>query len=391
VKDILFLAHRAPTAPDRGDRIRSYHVLRHLAQRARVHLVAFADEPVDDAAMRGLCASCRIVPRRKGRARALAEALAQGRPLSLTAFADPAFTAAVAAAPPADATYVFSGQMAQYLPVGGPPAFMDFVDVDSAKFAAFAQTAALPLRPLYRREARLLGEWERRVAGRVSASLFVTDAEAELFVANGGGGQVAVVENGLDAMFFDPTVELPATGEAGPLIVFTGQMDYPPNIEAVRWFANCVLPLVRARRPDARFAIVGRAPTPAVQALAKLPGVLVTGAVPDVRPWLAEAAACVAPLRLARGVQNKVLEAMAMARPVVASVAAAEGIDHAGALIVPADDARDWATAVAAAIDDAGRIGARARAQVLRRYDWTARLAPLDRLMRLGRAQRAAA
>jgi glycosyltransferase involved in cell wall biosynthesis len=165
------------------------------------------------------------------------------------------------------------------------------------------------------------------------------------------------------------------------LIVFTGQMDYRPNIEAVTWFARDTLPQIRARHPTARFAIVGRAPTPAVQALAG-EAVTVTGAVDDVRGWLAAADVCVAPLKLARGIQNKVLEAMAMARPVVASAAAAEGIDHAGTIRVAAD-AQDFAAQVLALIDapaDAAELGQAARAQVLRRYGWDARLAPLDAL-----------
>ncbi len=171
------------------------------------------------------------------------------------------------------------------------------------------------------------------------------------------------------------------SAHADPLIVFTGQMDYRPNIEAVTWFARDILPRIRTRHPTARFAIVGRAPTPAVQALAG-DAVTVTGAVDDVRGWLAAADVCVAPLKLARGIQNKVLEAMAMARPVVASAAAAEGIDHAGTIRVAAD-AQDFAAQVLALLDapaDAAELGRAARAQVLRRYGWDARLAPLDAL-----------
>ncbi|WP_419807279.1 TIGR03087 family PEP-CTERM/XrtA system glycosyltransferase [Sphingomonas sp.] len=394
--NLLFLAHRVPYPPDRGDKIRSYQVLRHLAQRARVHLIAFADDPADEVAapeLTALTASCTIVPRRKGRVSATLEALTGGRAVSLTAFDHPAMHAAVAAAPPVDATYCFSGQMAQYLPMAGPPAFMDFVDVDSAKFADLA-TRRSPLRRLYAREARLLGAWEQAVSRRVAASLFVTAAEAELFEARGGGGRVTVVENGIDAAHFDPTATFARPDETGPLIVFTGQMDYAPNVQAVRWFARAVFPALLARHPTARFAIVGRAPTPTVKLLARQPGVLVTGEVPDVRPWLAAAAVCVAPLRLARGVQNKVLEAMAMARPVIASPQAAEGIDHQGTIFVAGGDPRRWVAAVNAILDTpvgTDPIGARARAQVLRRYDWAARLAPLDGLLGLELAKRAAA
>lgn len=370
--DLLFLAHRAPTAPDRGDRIRSFHVLRHLAARARVHVVAFDEGP---APCPGLpLASWTVVPRTKSRAWAAAEALLTGRPVSLTAFADPAMTAAVAATPPVDATYVFSGQMAQHV----PPArrfVMDFVDVDSAKFAQLASRARGAERWMLTREARLLAAFEHETATRAEASLFVSEAEATLF----GGGAIAV-GNGIDAHHFAPDAVAPA--RAGPLVVFTGQMDYHPNVEAVTWFADAVLPHL-----DATFAIVGRAPTAAVRALGRRKKVIVTGEVPDTRPWLAAASVCVAPLHLARGVQNKVLEAMGMARPVVATPAAAEGIDHRGTIRVAEP------TAFAAAIRDLlaapGTLGEEARARVLAGYDWAARLRPLDALLGLDRRKAA--
>ena len=388
---ILFLAHRVPYPPDRGDKIRSYHVLKHLAARTPVHLCAFADHAADETphpALRALTASCTIVPRRKGRVRATLEALASGRAASLTAFDDAAMRAAVGAVPPTDATYCFSGQMAQYLP-DDRPAVMDFVDVDSAKFAQLASTAAAPLRPLLRREARLLGAHERAVAARVHASLFVTEAEAALFRAGGGAGRIVVVENGIDARCFDPGAGFARLAEQGPLIVMTGQMDYRPNIDGALWFADSVLPAILARHPQARLAIVGRNPSAAVRALPKRAGVVVTGAVADVRPWLVAASVCVAPLALARGVQNKVLEAMAMARPVIASPAAADGIDHGGTVAV-ADGVEAWIEQVAAVLA-APMANDAARARVLARYDWDARLAPLDGLFGIGRPMQAAA
>lgn len=389
--ELLFLAHRTPFPPDRGDRIRSYHVLRHLAERARVHLVSFADEaapPPIAPEHRALVDRCIVVPRRKGRMRAAAEAIATGAPVSVAAFADARVRAAVAgilAERPIAAVYAFSGQMGQYLPdpSSGPPAIMDFVDRDSAKFAAYAADARGPMRWMMAREARLLARFEDAVAARAAASVFVSAEEAALMP-----GAIAI-ENGIDAARYDPAdpaIVPPAAGD-GPLIVFTGQMDYPPNVAAVVDFAHHALPAIRRRHPRARFAIVGRAPTAAVRALAG-EAVIVTGTVADVRGWLAAAAVVVAPLRLARGIQNKVLEAMAMARPVVASPAAAEGIDHGGTIRVAADPAHDVAALIAdpAAGDALGRA---ARARVLARYDWAARLAPID--ARLGRDRAALA
>ena len=420
---LLFLAHRVPFPPDRGDKIRSFNILQYLAKRTPVHLVAFADDEPDfdpPAVFTDMLASCTIAPRGKSQKRAALEALATGKPVSLTAFASVALQDAVdRVLPEVSAVYCFSGQMAQYLPVGGPPVVMDFVDVDSAKFAGFADDARGPMRWMMRREARLLGAFEREVAGRVSASLFVSEAEATLFQYGGATGRITAVENGIDSAKFDPAANFarqsaPLPGREGPgvgrlpqaepgvtragrptlnpslpgrgaeaLIVFTGQMDYRPNIDAVIWFARDILPHVRQRH-SAHFAIVGRAPTAAVQALAG-GHVTVTGAVDDVRGWLATADVCVAPLKLARGIQNKVLEAMAMARPVVASTAAAEGIDHADTIRV-ATTAQEFADRICnllEAPDIAATLGQSARAQVIHRYGWDARLAPLNALLGL--------
>ncbi len=386
MSEVLFLAHRAPMKPDRGDKIRSFHILRHLSERMPVHLVAFADTVADMNSPQGFSAglaSCTIVPRVKSRVRAVAEALATGRAVSVTAFADPAMRRAVdgvLASETVRSIYCFSGQMGQYLRYGGQRTVMDFVDVDSEKFKEMGETGTKPLRWLMRREARLLGRFERDVAARVDATVFVSEEEAGLF--GEGAGKVHVVGNGVDTLFFDPAASFAAVDERGPLIVFTGQMDYRPNIDAVRHFTDAILPLVRERHPAVRFAIVGRAPGASVRALASK-YVIVTGGVEDVRGWLQAATVCVAPLTIARGVQNKVLEAMAMARPVVASGAAAEGIDHGNTIMVT-DGPAVFADAVTGLLDDPRRtalVGARARARVVERYAWSARLAPLGAML----------
>ncbi|RSV43233.1 TIGR03087 family PEP-CTERM/XrtA system glycosyltransferase [Sphingomonas sp. ABOLE] len=395
--DLLFLAHRMPFPPDRGDKIRAYHLLRHLARNHRLHLVAFADDPDDLRHQDGLAAYAAtrtIVWRDAPTVWTGARALLQRRPVSLVAFADPAARRAMdalLAAEPIETIFLFSSQMAQYL----PPAprqrvIMDFVDMDSAKFAAYAEGGRGPMAWVHRREASLLLAHERRVAGAADASLFVSEAEAALFRARTNASHVYAIENGIDTVFYDPASRFEPTGGAGPLLVFTGQMDYRPNVEAVTWFADKVFPRVRLAHSAARFAIVGRAPTQAVQALAERPGILVTGTVPDVRDWLAAAALVVAPLQLARGIQNKVLEGMAMARAVVASPAAAEGIDHAGTLCVAegADAFGDAVLRLLDAPDTATALGAAARARVIARYSWDARLAPLDALLEAPARQR---
>jgi sugar transferase (PEP-CTERM/EpsH1 system associated) len=391
--DILFIAHRSPFPPDRGDKIRAFNILKHLAARHRVHLVAFADDPRDLKAKKGLVpftASRSILWRGKSRRRALVEALVQRRPASLTAFDNHAMHDVVAdllERRSIDTIYVYSGQMAQYVPAKTRArVIMDFCDMDSLKFADYAKASRGPMRWLMQREANLLFQFERRVARRVDASLFVSEAEAELFRKRSGAANVRVVENGIDTDFFDPAASFPRIDTTGKLIVFTGQMDYRPNVEAAIWFAETVLPHIRLVHPDAIFAIVGRNPTAAVAALAKQDGVRVTGEVADVRPWLDAAACVVAPLKIARGIQNKVLEAMAMARPVVASGPAAEGIDHDGT-ILSGDTVAEVSDAVNGLLSDprgAAAMGHKARERVQARYGWNARLASLDALIGWG-------
>ena len=398
--EILFLVHRAPWPPDRGDRIRSWHMFEALAKLAPVHVAALADNETDAAVARKkmapLCKSLVVEVRTASRPLALASAVLRGEPVSNRLFHSRALADHVArliAGGGVSHIVAFSGQMAQYVPAGfAGPMIMDFVDVDSAKFATYAeQDRRQPLHWVHAREARVLAAFEADVARRAAASLFVSEAEAALFRARSGldADKVRAVENGIDTDRFDPALVGGAAvrGGTGPLAVFTGQMDYRPNIDAVRWFARDILPLIRERHADARFAIVGRAPTDEVRARAGQAGVTVTGEVPDVRPWLAAADVVVAPLLLARGVQNKLLEAMAMARPVVASAAAAEGIDaRPGEHLLVADDAPAMAEAVARLFDDpdsAAVMGRAARACMIARYGWDARLAPLAPLLGL--------
>ncbi|HVJ02971.1 MAG TPA: TIGR03087 family PEP-CTERM/XrtA system glycosyltransferase, partial [Sphingomonas sp.] len=321
--DILFLAHRVPYPPDRGDKIRGFHILKRLAQRQRVHLVAFADDPRDLKEKKGLArylGNRSIVWRSKSQLKAGLEAIFSRRPLSLTAFDNATVRRSVEnllARHRIDTIYVYSSQMAQYLPHRpSQRVIMDFVDMDSAKFAAYGRQSRGPMGWMLRREARLLLQHEKAVAARADASLFVSEAEAQLFRDHSNADRVHAIENGIDTDFFDPAAGFKPVDAIGALIVFTGQMDYRPNIEGVTWFAEAILPRIRSAHPDARFMIVGRNPTDAVKALTAHPGVMVVGEVADVRGWLAAAAVVVAPLRLARGVQNKVLEGMAMARPV---------------------------------------------------------------------------
>ena len=399
MSEILFLAHRIPYPPDRGDKIRSFHILRHLSSLSRVHLACFADDEADAANLAGLrealggrLGEAYVEVRRTSRAAAAARALLENKPISLTLFDSGAmrgFVRRMLVRPEVSTVFAFSGQMAQFVPAG-TRLIMDFVDVDSAKFEAYAAQGG-PLAAIHRREARKLFAFEFQTAARAEASLFVSDAEARLFLERAGKGfeGVGSVHNGVDLEHYSPTAAFAAIPPVeGPLLVFTGQMDYAPNVDAVAWFASEVLPLV----PRATFAIVGRSPNEAVKRLAS-GRVIVTGAVPDTRSWIAAADVVVAPLRIARGIQNKVLEAMAMARPVVATPCAFEGIEaEPGRDLIVADGADAQADAIRSLLSDPARaaeLGSAARRRMEEAYHWDVRLAPLTRL--LGAAPRKAA
>ena len=394
MREILFLAHRIPWPADRGDKIRSHHILKRLCEMAPVHVGTFADDDRDMGfvgEMDGILASSHVELRSKPQWQAGVEALLTGQPVSVCSFGGRSmqeWVNGLLASGRISHIVCFSGQMAQYVPDNFEGRFiMDFVDVDSAKFESYAGQGNPLMRWINAREGRLLSDFERNVARRAEANLLVSDAEAALFKNRTGAGNVSALGNGIDTHFYDPAASFKKLHPAfpDPLIVFTGQMDYRPNIEAVKDFAMHAMPNIRAKHPEASFAIVGRNPTQAVSDLSMLPGVQVTGAVDDVRTWLAAADVVVAPLRTARGIQNKVLEAMAMARPVVASPAAAEGIDaDAGLHLYVEPNVKAEAERVCALLDhpqEGLHIGAAARAHVVRNYSWATQLAPLDDLM----------
>lgn len=388
---LLYLVHRLPYPPNKGDKVRSYHLMKHLAQGHELHLGSFIDDPADEAhldAVRAFCTDmhvARLSPR-AAKLRSLA-GLASGEALSLPYYRDAGLRAwvnATCANNRIDAAVVFSSVMADYLPES-LPALVDFVDMDSAKWAQYAGTHRWPFSWLYRREGEKLLAFERAVAARARRAYFVTEAECALFLraAPECAGKVEAMGNGVDADFFDPTHAGVSPYAPGDIpVVFTGAMDYVPNIDAAAWFAGDILPRLRARHPAIRFAIVGRSPAPAVQALAG-EGTIVTGTVADVRPWIAHAAVVVAPLRIARGIQNKVLEAMAMARPVVASVSCAGPIEAvAGEELLAADSADDYLAHIEALLADrahADIIGRNARRRVLASYSWDTHLGLIDR------------
>jgi sugar transferase (PEP-CTERM/EpsH1 system associated) len=389
--EILFLAHRVPFPPDRGDRIRSHHLLKALARLGPVHVGCFGEDDAEaERALAAVAASVHVARRTKPLPLAGVEAVLGGKPVSLTAFHSAKLAAWVRetlAARDIAAIVVFSGQMGQYVPADfAGRVVIDLCDVDSAKFQSYAEAGERVW--LNAREARLLAREEERLGRRADATILISEAEAALYrsrLAEPDRVNVQVIGNGIDAAFFDPRAVTPhpaLTAQPGPHFVFTGQMDYRPNEQAALWVIESLLPRLRDRFPQAAFHVVGRSPTRALMARHGAAGVHVWGAVPDVRPFIAAAEAVLAPLLIARGVQNKVLEAMAMARPVVLTPEAATGIgaeDGEHWMVAPPDP-QAMAERIAGLLGDpqaSTRIGAAARRFVTEHHGWEAMLAPL--------------
>jgi len=346
--------------------------------RHEVDLVTHVDDPRDlvhRPVLEELCHSVSLFPlgRWAGRLRAAA-ALARGRALSVAYMTRAAVRRHVQELlldRGQDVVVGFSSQVASYLPRGdGPPVVFDLVDVDSEKWAAYGRHKGRLLGAVDRLEARRLRAFEADVARRVAHLVVTTEREARLFRSRVADVPVRVIGNGVRL----PEDPPPAGRRAGGLMVFTGTMDYPANVQAVEIGAREVLPRVRAAVPEARFRIVGRAPTRAVRRLSRLPGVEVLGEVADVGVHLAEAAVGLFPLRVARGIQNKVLEAMAAGLPVVAPPAVADCLGpDAAAAVAAAEGPEGLAREAADLLRDPGareRHGLAGRRYVRRHHDW---------------------
>lgn len=393
--NILYLVHRLPYPPNKGDKVRSFHLLKHLASRHRVFLGTFVDDPDDMqhiGTVRNFCSDlhvARLVPK-FAKLRSLNGLLADD-PLTLRYYRDAGLQDWVENTcrhQKIDAAVIFSSAMAQYVDaIPRLPTIVDFVDVDSAKWTQYAPNHRWPMSWLYRREGRKLLAYEREVAARSARSFFVTPAEVQLFsrLAPECAVRVEPVCNGVDSDYFAPDDSRTSPYAADEIaIAFTGAMDYLPNIDAVRWFVADMLPALLQRWPQLRFHIIGRSPTPEVLALAA-DNVTVTGTVPDVRPYLQHAAVVVAPLRIARGIQNKILEAMAMARPVVASSECAAAVDAvSGQELKTATTPADFIAEIDALLQDPERslsIGQAARQRVVAQYSWEAHLSCIDQYL----------
>jgi len=357
---ILFLAHRIPYPPDKGEKIRAFHELRFLGARHTVDLYCFADSEAEarqQGALRAYCRHIYVEPCSRVRMVAgAARSFLRSEPLSCGFFFSRKFQAEVhraLATEAYDVIFVYCSTMAQYVawPVA-TPLVMDFVDIDSAKWSQYAKKSRPPLSWIYAREARTLAAHEEKWA-RVNSSTMVTTRQEAALLRGEGISSVQVVNNGVE---IPPTRDctLPeAIRTLQTFALFVGTMDYLPNVDAVEYFALEILPRIRKRHPELSFLIVGRNPTRRVRKLAKEPGVVVIGTVPDIGVYLAKCTAVVAPFRIAQGVQNKMLEALAACKPVVSTPgpAAAIGARHGETLLI-AETAKDFADAVVSLIEN---------------------------------------
>jgi len=390
--DILFLAHRFPHPPDKGDRIRSFHLLRWLADRARVRLATLAHEPFDPKSaevLGDLCAAVSIHQTSPWTRRARsAWSLARGRSATEGAFQSASLARTIddwAGRIPFDLAIASSSGMVPHLrraSLRNVPALVDLVDVDSQKWLDYANHCRGPARWLYRLEGARLRRVEREVPSWALGALLVSRTERDLFGSFQDATGVHVIENGVDLEALTPregAVEEPGS------CVFVGALDYRPNVDAICWFCREVWPEVLRRRGDARLRVVGHHPTAAVRELGSIPGVEILGRVPDVRPHLERAGVVVVPLRIARGIQNKVLEGLAMGKAVLASPEALKGFrPDLEVPVRPASAAGEWVEGLLELFDDVEerrRLGRAGRAFVTAHHRWDRCLEPLAEIL----------
>lgn len=379
MKSLLYLAHRIPYPPNKGDKIRSYNLLARLAANWTVHLGAFIDDSDDwqhIPKLNEFCAETKFVPLRPAAATVRAmRGLMTGKPLTLPYYSDQrmhAWVKSLVEEMSIDCVVTFSSSMAQYVEPHlhlGFRSVVDLCDVDSDKWHQYSDRFVGAKKWIYQREARLLQQEEASIARNNDALVLVSDAEVSMFCEKTGAMQekVHTVSNGIDLDYFDSSLECASPyASSDKVLVFVGAMDYWPNIDAVGWFAENIWPQLCESVPGLKLYVVGSNPGKSVVNLGQIPGICVTGTVEDVRPYLRHSDLVIAPLRVARGVQNKVLEAMAMEKPIVATAAALEGIPHGSLSAVSICDTQDrWIEAVATRF---GQLTGEAEKQALRKF-----------------------
>lgn len=380
---VLVVTHRFVYPPDRGDRIRTWHIVNELSRHSDVSLACLTDEAIHIADWEVVFNKVKrlaIHPAPKGGAIAgLARSMVNGRSVTSNTFYSAALHRTIhewSADCPFDAALAVCSSTACYLddlPI--PRRVVDLVDVDSRKWADYAEHSHGLRRMVYRREARKLAHLEQQLAK--DYELLVTcEREAKALTDHVPNASVTVARNGAEGHS-----GIKMAGQCEPTVVFTGVLDYKPNVEGLSWFVKHVWPGVMAKVDGARFDIVGRGAGRSVEKLASAPGVRLVGAVPDTTPYLTGARVAVAPLHIARGVQNKALQAMAAAKPVIATTQVRDGLAINGRCpcIVP-ESAEHWTRTLAELLNHAPlatSFGIRGRLFIAQHYQWSSTLAPM--------------
>jgi len=389
---VLYLCHRTPFPPDKGEKIRAFQQLRALAAgHNQVDLFTLDDSPSDLQGQSELLRYCRqvtVVPlNRQWKKVSSLLYLPTDRPLTLPYFYSAMLARKIREALASrsyDRIFVFCSSMFQYVEsVEDIPILLDLQDVDSDKWFQYADYCRFPHSWIYRREGETLRNYERWICEKASLVTVLTEREARVLRSITTKANIEIVPNGVDTQYFSPRNG--ARAASPPTMVFTGAMDYFPNVEAVRFFALSVFPAVRQSFPEARFVIVGGRPSPKVRALERIPGVTVTGRVPDIRPYLDQAHLFVAPLRLATGIQNKILEALAMALPVLAMPRPVQGISpKVASYIDVAESPDEWIRKTLDHLTHRETVTVKAveaRSKLVTEYDWGSSLSRLLSLL----------
>lgn len=382
---VLYLAHGCPYPPNKGDRIRNFHILKYLSSRYAVTLIypSFSRKDVDSIeSLRQYCQAVKTVELSPllGKLKCCLSVLGK-RPLTNSYFYSGRLKRLIAGEE-FDLVMVDCSSMAPYVFDSRKPKIIDFVDVDSGKWQLYAKMTTFPKSLIYDLEYRRLRKFEAELIRRFDASIVVSEKERALLPST---DRLVVVPNGIDLEFFSPR-----KNQRKKTLIFTGAMNYFPNIDGVSYFHKEILPLIRKEIPSVRFTVSGMDPPPSIK---RLEGerIVVTGYVQDMREYLSNASVCVVPLRIAKGIQNKILEAMAMKVPVVATSVANNGIGATdGREIMIADNPQAFAQSVTELLVDAklrDALVANARLFVEKHYSWNRNLQKVDEAVTLAMGQ----
>ncbi|MEW5766883.1 MAG: TIGR03087 family PEP-CTERM/XrtA system glycosyltransferase [bacterium] len=391
--NILFLSHRLPYPPNKGSTLRSFNIIRHLAREHRISLLCPILSEAESKNVAGLTPYCDDI----GVANVggwsakfrLGSALLSGKSLTVAHFYSPRLSKMVKTKIDKerfDLIMIHSSSMIEYIKdIKGIPKVVDLCDVDSDKWRQYAEWSRPPLSLIYRWEAGRLRRYEAETAASFDYLTFISKQEEEVFASFASHPAIEIIPNGVDSDYFQPPAVEARTEYDPHALIFTGVMDYLPNVDGVTYFAREIFPLVKSRLPRARFFVVGSSPAKSVKALAKIEGVVVTGGVPDVRPYLINSAVSCVSLRMARGVQNKILEAMACGTPVVTTSKAFEGLDALPPQSVRlADTPSEFAQQVVKIMTDRqlrAKLSVEGQRLVKERYNWDTLLSKLDQIM----------